>query len=279
MIEIGVFHNGASDLPPIRTPNGVVVNDGTLADVHASNQRIVVNQVRQGILADRLGFDYWFQDGAPLPAGGRGVQPEPALERDGDRGQHAAHPPGPSREHHHVAPPDPLRGAGRHARRALRRPRGVRDRAGLSAARERDLRQALRLDHPGSGAQPRGLPGGLRHDHQGLDGSLHVSPRGVLLDPSVLHQVESRRNARLLRPGQGGARGRGRAEAWRARPVLRREPRGGHDHDAQGDQRLPTAAPEAAPADVGAAHEPTLPSSGPRSTASTATSSRSPISS
>ncbi len=27
MIEIGVFHNGASDLPRIRTPSGVVVND------------------------------------------------------------------------------------------------------------------------------------------------------------------------------------------------------------------------------------------------------------
>ena len=44
MIEIGVFHNGASDLPPIRTQSGVVVNDGSLADVHASNQRTVVNR-------------------------------------------------------------------------------------------------------------------------------------------------------------------------------------------------------------------------------------------
>jgi hypothetical protein len=28
MIEIGVFHNGASDLPAVTTPEGVVVNDG-----------------------------------------------------------------------------------------------------------------------------------------------------------------------------------------------------------------------------------------------------------
>ena len=77
MIEIGVFHNGASDLPPIRTPNGVVVNDGTLADVHASNQRIVVNQVRQGILADRLGFDYWFQTEHHFQPEGAEFSPNP----------------------------------------------------------------------------------------------------------------------------------------------------------------------------------------------------------
>ncbi len=77
MLEIGVFHNGASDLPPIRTPNGVVVNDGTLADVHASNQRMVVNQVRQGILADRLGFDYWFQTEHHFQPEGAEFSPNP----------------------------------------------------------------------------------------------------------------------------------------------------------------------------------------------------------
>ncbi len=77
MIEIGVFHNGASDLPPIRTPSGVVVNDGTLADVHASSQRTVVNQVRQGILADRLGFDYWFQTEHHFQPEGAEFSPNP----------------------------------------------------------------------------------------------------------------------------------------------------------------------------------------------------------
>ncbi len=77
MLEIGVFHNGASDLPPIRTPNGVVVNDGSLADVHAANQRMVVNQVRQGILADRLGFDYWFQTEHHFQPEGAEFSPNP----------------------------------------------------------------------------------------------------------------------------------------------------------------------------------------------------------
>ena len=36
MIEIGVFHNGASDLPAITTPQEVVVNDGSLDEVHQS---------------------------------------------------------------------------------------------------------------------------------------------------------------------------------------------------------------------------------------------------
>ena len=59
-IEIGIFHNGASDLKAVTTPNGVVVNDGSLEEVHRSYQRVLIGQVRQGILADRLGYDYWF---------------------------------------------------------------------------------------------------------------------------------------------------------------------------------------------------------------------------
>jgi hypothetical protein len=53
MLEIGVFHNGASELPIARSANGIVFNRGNLAEVHESSQRTVANQVRQGILADR----------------------------------------------------------------------------------------------------------------------------------------------------------------------------------------------------------------------------------
>ncbi len=79
MIEIGVFHNGASDLEPVRTPSGIVVNDGSLADVHASSQRIIVNQIRQGILAERLGFDYWFQTEHHFQPEGAECSPNPLL--------------------------------------------------------------------------------------------------------------------------------------------------------------------------------------------------------
>jgi len=48
MVEIGVFHNGASSLPVITTKDGVTLNDGTLAEVHQAAQATLVNQVRQG---------------------------------------------------------------------------------------------------------------------------------------------------------------------------------------------------------------------------------------
>jgi len=60
MLEIGIFHNGASELPVTRAQNGIAVNDGSLEQVHVGNQHTVVNQIRQGILADKVGFNYFF---------------------------------------------------------------------------------------------------------------------------------------------------------------------------------------------------------------------------
>lgn len=79
MLEIGVFHNGASDLPVTTTSDGVVVNDGSLAEVHESNQRVLVNQVRQGILADRLGFNYFFMTEHHFQPEGAEFSPSPLL--------------------------------------------------------------------------------------------------------------------------------------------------------------------------------------------------------
>jgi len=79
MLEIGIFHNGASDLPCVTTPNGVVINDGTLAEVHESNQRVLVNQVRQGILADRLGYNYFFMTEHHFQPEGAEFSPNPLL--------------------------------------------------------------------------------------------------------------------------------------------------------------------------------------------------------
>ncbi len=59
MIEIGVFHNGASDLPTKITRDGVAINDGDLAATQASAARVQVDQIRQGVLAEQLGFDYF----------------------------------------------------------------------------------------------------------------------------------------------------------------------------------------------------------------------------
>src|SRR5215472_9092402 len=51
MLEIGLFHNGASSLPVITNREGVTFNDGALPVVHRAAQETLVNQVRQGILA------------------------------------------------------------------------------------------------------------------------------------------------------------------------------------------------------------------------------------
>ena len=77
-IELGVFHNGASDLKTV-TSDGVVVNDGSLEEVHQSNQRVLIGQVRQGILADRLGFDYWFMTEHHFQPEGAEFSPNPLL--------------------------------------------------------------------------------------------------------------------------------------------------------------------------------------------------------
>jgi alkanesulfonate monooxygenase SsuD/methylene tetrahydromethanopterin reductase-like flavin-dependent oxidoreductase (luciferase family) len=79
MLELGVYHNGASDLPKRISPDGVVVNDGTLADSHVSFQRALTAQVRQGILADRLGFNYWFMSEHHFQPEGPEFSPNPLL--------------------------------------------------------------------------------------------------------------------------------------------------------------------------------------------------------
>ncbi|MCL8207289.1 MAG: LLM class flavin-dependent oxidoreductase [Actinomycetia bacterium] len=79
MIEIGIFHNGASDLPTVTTPNGVVVNDGSLSEVHQSMQRVIINQVRQGILAEKLGYDYFFLTEHHFQPEGAEFSPNPLM--------------------------------------------------------------------------------------------------------------------------------------------------------------------------------------------------------
>jgi alkanesulfonate monooxygenase SsuD/methylene tetrahydromethanopterin reductase-like flavin-dependent oxidoreductase (luciferase family) len=79
MLEIGVFHNGASSLPVITTKDGVTLNDGTLAEVHQAAQQTLVNQVRQGILAEKLGFQsFWMTEHHFQPEGAE-MSPNPLM--------------------------------------------------------------------------------------------------------------------------------------------------------------------------------------------------------
>jgi hypothetical protein len=82
MIEIGIFQNGASDLQVVTTKNGVVVNDGSLAEVHQGAQRTLINQIRQGVLGDQLDFNYFFMTEHHFQPEGAEYSPNPLLVLD-----------------------------------------------------------------------------------------------------------------------------------------------------------------------------------------------------
>ncbi|HEX4109411.1 MAG TPA: LLM class flavin-dependent oxidoreductase [Solirubrobacteraceae bacterium] len=79
MIEFGIFNNQGTDLPPVETEHDAMAPGGTLADVHASAQRIQGSQVRQAVLADQLGFHYWFQTEHHFQIEGVEISPNPLI--------------------------------------------------------------------------------------------------------------------------------------------------------------------------------------------------------
>ena len=79
MLEIGLFHNGASSLPIVTGKDGVTFNDGSLNEVHRAAQETLVNQVRQGILAEKLGFQsFWMTEHHFQPEGAE-MSPNPLM--------------------------------------------------------------------------------------------------------------------------------------------------------------------------------------------------------
>jgi len=79
MIDIGIFHNGASDLPIRTNKDGIHIPDGDLAAMHESNIRGIRNVVRQGILADKLGFDSFWQTEHHFQPEGVEFSPQPMM--------------------------------------------------------------------------------------------------------------------------------------------------------------------------------------------------------
>lgn len=79
MLEVGMFHNGNTDLPLKRTATGMVLPTGDLADMHASNQRVVQSQVRQGVLAEKLGLDYFWMTEHHFQPEGAEFSPNPLI--------------------------------------------------------------------------------------------------------------------------------------------------------------------------------------------------------
>src|SRR4029077_14661571 len=79
MLEIGLFHNGASSLPVNTNKDGVTCNKGSLREVHRAAQETLVIQVRQGILAEKLGFQsFWLTEHHFQPEGAE-MSPNPLM--------------------------------------------------------------------------------------------------------------------------------------------------------------------------------------------------------
>jgi alkanesulfonate monooxygenase SsuD/methylene tetrahydromethanopterin reductase-like flavin-dependent oxidoreductase (luciferase family) len=80
MIEVGIFHNGAMDIPRMTTTgHGTNVVNCTLGEGHDSQQRVLVGQVRMGILADQLGYDYFWMTEHHFQPEGIEFSPNPLL--------------------------------------------------------------------------------------------------------------------------------------------------------------------------------------------------------
>src|ERR1700761_1994254 len=78
MFECFIMHNGASDLPPTAV-NGVMVCDGTPEELQEASRRTLINQIRQGVLADRLGFSGFCMTEHHFSVEGIGLTPNPIL--------------------------------------------------------------------------------------------------------------------------------------------------------------------------------------------------------
>src|ERR1700739_3544020 len=79
MLEIGLFHNGASSLPVVTGKDGVTFNDGSLAEVHQAAQKTLGNQGRQGTPAEKLCFQsFWLTEHHFQPEGAE-MSPNPLM--------------------------------------------------------------------------------------------------------------------------------------------------------------------------------------------------------
>jgi alkanesulfonate monooxygenase SsuD/methylene tetrahydromethanopterin reductase-like flavin-dependent oxidoreductase (luciferase family) len=62
MIQFSCLHNGGTDLPIVQSPDDRFISYPTanMADVHESFQRTALQQIDQAVLAEKLGFDFFF---------------------------------------------------------------------------------------------------------------------------------------------------------------------------------------------------------------------------
>ncbi len=105
MIEVGIFDGGATDLPFRKTASGQRVVDGTLADLHASHQRVQAAQVRRAVLADSVGFDYYWLTEHHFGVEGAELSTNPLQIGTAIAALTPAHPHRPAGQHRRLPPP------------------------------------------------------------------------------------------------------------------------------------------------------------------------------
>jgi len=57
MVDIGVIHNGATNLPLKHADSGEVIPDASIREIHEDMKQVIKDQIRHGILADEYGYD------------------------------------------------------------------------------------------------------------------------------------------------------------------------------------------------------------------------------
>ena len=104
MLELAIFQTGPTDLPSVAA-EGIRVNLGTLAETHESFQRGLVDQIRQGILAEELGFNYCFPTEHHFQPEGVEFSPNPLFTGMAIAARTKRIPPGADGQHPLLAPP------------------------------------------------------------------------------------------------------------------------------------------------------------------------------
>lgn len=77
MIEIGIFDTGSTDLPHKVTESGLRIVDADLPEIHEAARRLTIAQTRRAVLADRLGYDVFWNSEHHFSLEGSELSPNP----------------------------------------------------------------------------------------------------------------------------------------------------------------------------------------------------------
>ncbi|HEY4276812.1 MAG TPA: LLM class flavin-dependent oxidoreductase [Conexibacter sp.] len=77
MIEVGIFTTGGADVPFETSRSGIRIPAASIEEINAAAQRVTNGQIRQGVIADRMGFDYFWMSEHHFIFEGSELSPNP----------------------------------------------------------------------------------------------------------------------------------------------------------------------------------------------------------